>query len=73
MDKSDLAVDETTHENIVTIADGSRDRENLATLGMRPPTPADWCSSDELSERRSRPTCRFEDDAALPDERESLA
>ena len=73
MDKRDLAIDETTHENIVTIADGSRDRENLATLGMRPPTPADSCSSDELSERRSGPTSRFKDDAALPDERESLA
>src|SRR5688572_13274568 len=37
MDKGDLAPEQTTHENIITVANRSRNRENLATLRMRPP------------------------------------
>jgi hypothetical protein len=72
MNKRDLALHEATHENIVTVADGPRYREYLAPFGMRPPAPANRRSSNELSERRHRPTCRLEDDTVLLNERKSL-
>jgi hypothetical protein len=37
MDKSDFALDESTHENLVAVADSSRHREDLVTFRMRPP------------------------------------
>jgi hypothetical protein len=73
MDKGDLAPEEATHENIVTVADDSRDRENLATLRMRPPAPLDRRSSYELNERRNRPSSCLQYDTVLTNKGESLA
>jgi len=73
MDKRDLALDEATDEDIVAVADGSRDREDLVTLRMRPPAAPNWFSSDGLSERRGRPLRRLEYHTVPTNERESLA
>jgi hypothetical protein len=40
MDKRDLALDQSTHEDIVAVTDGSRHREDLVTSWMRPPAPS---------------------------------
>lgn len=65
MHKGDLALDEATHENIVTVADGSRYRKNLVTLWMRPPTTLDRRSRDDLGKRRNWPSPCLEDDPVL--------
>ena len=73
MDKSDLALDEATHEDIVAVANSSRHREDLVTFRMRPPATADWRFSYDLSKRRDRPLRGLEYDTVLTNERESLA
>jgi hypothetical protein len=73
MDKGDLAFDEATYEDIVAVADSSRDREDLVTLRMRPPATPKGFTSDELGERRGRPLRRLEYHTVLTNERESLA
>ena len=73
MDKGDLALDEATDEDIVAVADRSRDREDLVTLRMRPPATPNRFSGDGLSERRGRPLRRLEYHTVPTNERESLA
>jgi hypothetical protein len=73
MDKGDLALDEAADEDIVAVADRSRDREDLATLRMRPPVTPNWFSSDDLGERRGWPLRRLEYHTVPTNERESLA
>jgi len=73
MDKSDLALDEATHQDIVAVADRARHREDLATFRMRPPATPNWLSSDDLNKRRDRALRGLEYDAVLANERESLA
>jgi hypothetical protein len=73
MDKSDLALDEATHEHLVAVADGSRHRENLVTFRMRPPVATNWLSSDDLGKRWDRPLRGLEYDTVLTNESERLA
>jgi hypothetical protein len=73
MDKGDLALDEATYEDIVAVANSSRDREDLVTLRMRPPATPNWFSGDDRGERRDRPLSGFEYDAVPTNESESLA
>jgi hypothetical protein len=49
MDKRDLPVDQSTHEDVVAVADRSRHREDLMTLRMRPPASSKRLSSYDLS------------------------
>ena len=72
MDKRDLPVNETAHENIVAVANRSRHRENLVTFRMRPPATPHWLASYGLSNRRDRPLRGFEHDTVLTNESESL-
>jgi hypothetical protein len=44
MDECDLALDQSTHEDIVAVADRSRDREDLMILRMRPPVTSNRLS-----------------------------
>jgi len=48
MYKRDLPVDQPTHEDIVTVADRARHREDLMTLRMRPPTASNRLSGYDL-------------------------
>ena len=73
MDKSDLAPDQATHEDIVAVTDGSGHREDLVTFRMRPPATPNWLSSDELSKRWDRPLRGFEYDTVLTNEGKRLA
>ena len=73
MDKGDLAPDESTHKDIVALADSSRYREDLMTFRMRPPATPNWLSSYDLSKRRDRPSRSLEYDTVLTNESESLA
>jgi hypothetical protein len=73
MDKSDLTLDEATHEDIVAVADRSRHGEDLVTFRMRPPVTPNRLSSDNLSKRRDRPLRSLEDDTVLTNERERFA
>jgi hypothetical protein len=73
MDKSDLTLDEATHEDIVAGADRSRHGEDLVTFRMRPPATPNRLSSDDLSKRRDRPLRSLEDDTVLTNERKRLA
>lgn len=72
MDKSDLALDQATHEDIVAVADRSREREDLVTFRMRPPAAPNRLASDDPGKRQDRPLRRLEYDAALTNECESL-
>jgi hypothetical protein len=73
MDKRDLSLDKTAHENIVAVANRLRHRENLVTLRMRPPATPHWLSSYGVGNRRDRPLRGFEHDTVLTNESESLA
>jgi hypothetical protein len=73
MDKRDLAIDQSTHEDIVAVTDGSRHREDLVTLRMRPPTPSNGLSSYDFSKRRHGPRRGLEHDTVPADEREGAA
>jgi hypothetical protein len=48
MDERDLALDQPAHEDIVAVADGSRHREDLMTLWMRPPAASNQLSGYDL-------------------------
>jgi len=50
VDKRDLALDQSTHEDIVAVADRSGHREDLMTLRMRPPATSNRLSSDDLNQ-----------------------
>jgi hypothetical protein len=73
VDKRNLALDEATHEDFVAVANGSRHREDLATLRMRPPATPNWLSSNDLSKRRDRSIGRLEYDPVFTNESERLA
>jgi len=73
MDEGDLTCDEPAHQDVVSAANGARQRENLAPTGVRPPATANRLSGDEGGERRRWPSGGFEDHAVLADEGESLA
>jgi hypothetical protein len=73
MDKRDLALDETAHQDIVAIPDEARHREDLVTFRMRPPATPNRLSSDNLSKRRDRPLRSLEYDTVLTNERERFA
>lgn len=73
VDKRDLALDETTNEDIIAVADSSRHHEDLVTLRMRPPAASNWLSSDRLGKRRHRPLRGLEYDPVLANEIECLA
>jgi hypothetical protein len=73
MDKRDLSLDQTAHEDIVAVANASRHRENLVTFRMSPPAAPQWLSGYGLSNRRNRPPRGFEHDTVLTNESESLA
>ena len=72
MDEGDLTLDEATYEDLVTVTDGSRHREDLVTFRMRPPATPNRSSGYGLSKRRDRPSCGFQDDTVLANESESL-
>jgi hypothetical protein len=73
MDKSDLTLNQATHEDIVTVADRSRHREDLVTFRMRPPATPNWLSTYDLRKRRDRPLRGLEYDAVLTNKSDSLA
>ena len=73
MDKGDLAPDESTHKDIVALADSSRYREDLMTFRMRPPATPNWLSGDDLSEGRGGPLRGLEHDTVLTNKSERLA
>jgi hypothetical protein len=73
MDKRDLALYQSTHEDIVAVTDRSRHGEDLVTLRMRPPATPNRLSSDDLGKRRGRPLRGLEYDTVLTNERERLA
>ena len=73
MDKSDFALDQATHENLVAVADCSRHREDLMTFRMRPPAATNWLSSNELRERWDWPLRGLEYNTVLTNESERLA
>ena len=73
MDQCDLAPDQPTYEDIRVVADRSRHREDLMTLRMRPPAPANGAARDDFRQRRDGPVRSLEHDAMLTNERESLA
>jgi hypothetical protein len=52
MHEGDLAVDETTHENVVGVTDCSGELEDLMAPRVCPPVPADRRTGDGLCERR---------------------
>lgn len=51
MNEGNLAVDETAHENIAALPDSPRDRKDLVTFRMRPPTDTNRAPGDGVSER----------------------
>jgi hypothetical protein len=73
MDKSDFALDQATHEDIVAVADRSRHHEDLVTFRMRPPAATNCLSSDDLSKRWDRPLRGLEYDTVFTNESERLA
>ena len=73
MDKSDFALNEPAYEYLVTIPDRSCQRENFATLRMRPPAATNWLSNDDLDKRRHWPLRGFEYNTVLTNESERLA
>jgi hypothetical protein len=73
MDERDLALDQPTHEDIVAVTDASRHREDLVTLGMRPPAPPNGLSRCDFSKRRHGPTRGLEHDTVLADESQGPA
>jgi hypothetical protein len=52
MDKRDLTLDQTAHQNIVTVPNRSRHRENLAPFRVSPPAAPHWFPGDGLSNGR---------------------
>ena len=73
MDKRDLAVDQSTHEDIVAVTDGSRHREDLVTFWMRPPAPSNGLSRCDFSKRWHGPTRGLEHDAVPVEESQGPA
>jgi hypothetical protein len=49
MDERDLALNQPTHEDIVAVAHGSRHREDLTALRMRPPVASNRLSGYDFS------------------------
>jgi hypothetical protein len=54
MNEGNLAVDETTHQDIAALPDGPRDGKDLVTLRMRPPPATNRTPDDRVSQRRDR-------------------
>ena len=73
MDKRDLALYQSTHEDIVAVTDRSRHGEDLVTLRMRPPAPSNGLSRCDFSERRHGPTRGLEHDTLPADESQGPA
>ena len=71
MDKRDLPVDQSTHEDIVAVADRSCHREDLMTLRMRPPVTSNRLSRYDLSKRRDGPSRGLKHDAVFANESQS--
>ena len=46
MDIGHLTPNETTHQHVGRFTDRAGAKEDGVGLGVRPPTPADWCASD---------------------------
>jgi len=46
MHERDLAADEPAHQNFLRLASGARERKDLVTLRMGPPTSSDRFASD---------------------------
>jgi hypothetical protein len=73
MDERDLALDKPTHENVVAIADRTRQCEDLVTLWMRPPVTLNGLSNDRLRQRWDRAFRRLQYYAVFLNKREGLA
>jgi hypothetical protein len=73
MDKRDLAIDQSTHEDIVAVTDGSRHREDLVTFWMRPPAPANGRSRCDCGKRWHGPARGLEHDTVPADESQGPA
>jgi len=71
MDKRDLPVDQPTHEDIVAVSDGSRHREDLMTLRMRPPATSNRLSGDDVRKRWDGPSRGLKHDAVFANESQS--
>jgi hypothetical protein len=72
MDERDLAIEETTHEHIAALSDGSRNREDFMALLMRPPAATNRAPGDRVGQRWDAASGRFEHDAADSNEIERL-
>jgi hypothetical protein len=53
MNQSNFSIDETTNENFLCSSHCLKDCENLAALGMSPPTPFDGLADDQLRKPRN--------------------
>jgi hypothetical protein len=73
MDKSDLPLDQPTHQDIVTGTYCARHREDLMTFWVRPPATPNWLARDDLNKCQSRALRGFKHDTVLTNEGESLA
>jgi len=69
----DLRIDEATHKNLFRLSHCLSDREDLVTLGVRPPTASDGPAGNCLCERRGGASSRFQYHSVPADERESPA
>jgi hypothetical protein len=72
MHKRDLPVYKSTDENIITVADYSRQREDLTAFRMRSPAASNWYSRYERSNGRCGSTRGLEHDAVFSNEGQSL-
>lgn len=73
VNECDLAIDEAAHEDILSTAYCLREFENLVTLRMRPPAPANGTACDGYRKRRDWAGRRLEDDAVFAHECCSLS
>jgi len=53
MDKSNLSIDETTYQDIFRIGHRLKDREDLMTFRVSPPTSFDWFVDNHLGKPRN--------------------
>jgi hypothetical protein len=72
VNEGDLASHRAANQYLLGVANRPRDFKDEVALGMGPPASADPLPGDGLGEGRNRALRRFQNDAVLADEGESL-
>jgi hypothetical protein len=65
VDERDLAVDETSHDDIGSVTEGARCPKDFLTFRVAPPRATDLLSGHELSDARNRPVGRFQENSVF--------